>query len=341
MKKIKALLGPVIFITFTIALFGMVISSSPKILILHSYNVDYIWTNTLDKGLEIELKKRPTIRSKTFYMNTKDAYTKSSEKLAIRTIEQYDPDIIVAFDDNAQRFLSRYYLDTDIPIVFAGVNNGVEQYNYIDNKQITGVFERKPIKGILFVMSQLNIHRNTPDKKNVLLLSDNAFSSQLDKDHLSQQDWQGFNFQAQITNTLDEWKQAVLSLADKKIDYLLVTGYRKLTSNETVNQKQYVSGKLVAKWTQENSPVQVIATNIFSSQDGFVLSVGESPYEQVKIAMELVDKIVEQGNTLSTHIPYQYSDFYGIGINEQALKNSSDKIPLFFESFAKISHNVF
>ncbi len=335
------LLGPLLFIVFIVVFFSTIISRLPKILILHSYNTDYIWTNLIDESLKHELRKKPKLRTQFFYMNTKLFYNKSSEKSAIRTIEQFDPNIIIAFDDNAQKFLSKYYLNKNIPIIFAGVNGHVDKYNYVGHENVTGIFERKSVEGVIFVLSQLNRHNKTHSKKNVLLLTDNTFASQQDKIYLSKQDWQDFKFTTASVETFDQWKNFVRGLADKNIDYLIVSGYRKLLIKEEEGGiKHYAPAKIVAEWTQINSPIEIVATNVFSAEDGFMLAVGNSPHEQAQTAIEMAEHVfykkVKPGD-----IAYRHPKFYSISINEKAIRNRPDIIPPFLEAFARASRNVF
>jgi hypothetical protein len=335
-------LGPILFIIFTLIFFASIILSSPKILILHSYNTGYAWTDLIDKYLQIELRKRPKIRSKFFYMNTKLSYTLSAEKLAMRNINQYDPDLIIAIDDNAQKFLSKYFLDTEIPIVFAGVGGNVDSYNYNQHDNITGIFERKPLQGILFVLAQLNTYHNSHHRKNVLLLTDETFSAKQDGEYLAEQDWKIFNFSSKTVATFDEWKNAVRALEKNKTDYLLVSGYRKLLldANASGKEKRYATAEQVGQWTQKNSPVKILAINVFAVQDGFLLSVGDSASEQAQVSIEMAERILYE-QIKPSEIPYQYPQFYSIGLNQQALTNNPEDIPLFLKSFSKSSGNIF
>ncbi len=339
----KRMVGPILFIIFCVVLLTTIISSKPKVLILHSYNSDYVWTQLLDKALSVQLKKRQHIRIKYFYMNSKFTYNRATEISTAKEINQYDPDIIIAFDDNAQILLSKYYLKSDIKIIFAGVNGDVEKYNYPGNKNITGIFERKSVKGIKFTLSQINIHNKTPEKLNLFFLTDSSNSAQQDAQYLSNKDWGKFDFSFKKALTFEQWKKAVLSLPEQDFDYLLVASYRKLLRHETKIDKtlsKYVPYEEVVAWTLEHSPINILALNIFSAKDGFPLAVGSSAYEQVDIAVTIMDELVKD-NLRSKGIKYLYPNFYGIAINKPALLYSKYKIPKILESFAGASHNIY
>ncbi|SMM99489.1 ABC-type sugar transport system, ATPase component [uncultured Candidatus Thioglobus sp.] len=253
-------------------------------------------------------------------------------------IAQYDPDLILAVDDNAQHFLAKKHLDTGVNIVFAGVNGEVDRYNYIGKKNVTGIFERKSILGISFVLNALNEYNHTEDKKNITLLLDSSNSSKQDKNHLTQRDWGDFNFNIRQVETFAQWQQFIHSLARNKVDYLLVSGYRKLQTANDPNQ--YVDYKTVVEWTQAHSSVPIIALNIFSAQDGFALAVGSSPFEQANVSLEIIDKILIKKMT-PKDIAFVTPHLYSIGINKTALKKAKYKLPVFIESFAEGTDNVY
>ncbi len=335
-------IGPVLFIAVTGWLLYLAVSNTPTVLILHSYNVDYIWTNLIDAELEDGLRKRPHIKSQFFYMNSKRTYNKATESSTHKVIQRYSPDIIIAFDDNAQVFLSKYYLDSDIKIVFAGVNGKVHKYNYIDNDNITGIFERKPIDGILFVLSTLNNFYKTPKHTNVTLLGDKTTSSKQDVEYLLTKDWKDFKFTNKFVKRFSEWKTFILSLEKLKTHHLLVSGYRKLLEDDrggVKNTTRYVHHDEVVKWTLANTKIPILGLNIFAAADGLPLSIGASPTEQAEVALNLVDKILS--GTKPGALTYRYPEYYNIGINETALRNSNFSVPKFFKSFAGSSHNIY
>lgn len=335
------MIGPIAFIFSSVLFFYIVLSNTPKVLILHSYDEKYIWTNLLDNSLEVSLKKRRHIRNKVFYMNSKHHYNKATEFSTKKVINQYNPDIIVAFDDNAQKFLSEYYLNSKIKIVFAGVNGGVEKYGYIGNKNISGIFERKPVKGIKFVLSSLNQAQKI-DHHNILLLGSKTRSFGQDVLFLKNQDWGKFNFSHHSVDTFAKWKAFILAIDPQKVHYLLLSSYRNLIDETSASHTvQHVNFKKVIEWTLENAKVPLLGVNIFSAQDGIPIAVGSSAYEQVETALSIVDEIIEQGLKKPINIAYKYPKFYSISINKTTIDKLKYNMPDFIESFAGSSHNIY
>jgi hypothetical protein len=59
-------------------------------------------------------------------------------------IEKFKPDVVIASDDNAQKYLVVPYLkNTDLPVVFCGVNWDASMYGY-PCKTVTGMVEVEP-----------------------------------------------------------------------------------------------------------------------------------------------------------------------------------------------------
>ena len=92
-----------------------------------------------------------------FFMDTKHNSDKSSIRqaalLAKRKIEQWQPDLVIAMDDNASKHLVMpYYKDSDLPVVFCGVNGDASIYGY-PYSNATGIEEIPLIKPLIGELS--------------------------------------------------------------------------------------------------------------------------------------------------------------------------------------------
>ena len=120
-------------------------------LYVSSYHVGYEWNDRIEQGMNQVLEGECTIER--FYMDTKRnksaAYAKSKALQAIELIRTRKPDIIIACDDNASKYLvSEYLRNNDTPVIFCGINWTVEPYGY-PYKNTTGIIERAPIEPLL------------------------------------------------------------------------------------------------------------------------------------------------------------------------------------------------
>ncbi len=119
-----------------------------KVLYIDSYHQGYAWSDGITKGVRIKMKDTG-VQLKVHRMDTKrnsdDAFKKAAAKKAQAVINEFRPDVVIASDDNASKFLIKpYYKDADLPFVFCGVNWDAKVYDY-PYKNVTGMVEVAPI----------------------------------------------------------------------------------------------------------------------------------------------------------------------------------------------------
>jgi len=116
-----------------------------KVLFVDSYHSEYIWSNDITTGIHSVLDSRQDIELKIFRMDTKrhisEEYKKKVALQARELIESWQPDVLIASDDIASKYLiAPYYLNTTLPVVFCGLNWDGSVYGFpADN--VTGMLE--------------------------------------------------------------------------------------------------------------------------------------------------------------------------------------------------------
>jgi len=115
-----------------------------KILWIDSYHAGYEWSDGIERGIRNALEGTGVdlivwrLNSKR---NTSEAYCREAGHRAKKVIDEYQPDVVIASDDNAQKYLVVPYLkDTDFPVVFCGLNCQPANYGY-PCCRITGMCE--------------------------------------------------------------------------------------------------------------------------------------------------------------------------------------------------------
>jgi ABC-type uncharacterized transport system substrate-binding protein len=145
------------FIALTISLFvGLTFASNAvsksysgkKVLYIDSYHQGYAWSDGIVKGVQNKLKGTD-IQLKMIYLDTKrntaEDFKKAAAVKAQAVINNFKPDVVIAADDNASKYLIKpYYKDADLPVVFCGVNWDAKVYGY-PYKNVTGMVEVTPI----------------------------------------------------------------------------------------------------------------------------------------------------------------------------------------------------
>jgi len=161
--------------------------SPHRIFILHSYEKDHVCGKPQSLGVQRALLKAgfgaDDIEIKSYAMdskrtnNTPELLAQQAD-IALGMIREFKPHILVTLDDNAFRTVALPLVDSDIQIVFSGMNNIPERYNqqaqWLDSwqapgKNITGVYEK--IHFSTAVKIQKNIQ---PEMEKLLIVSDNS-----------------------------------------------------------------------------------------------------------------------------------------------------------------------
>ena len=148
-----------------------------RILVLHSYHADFVWSEDIMKGIHNVFDEA---RRKTeFYIEYLDAkrFPKELSPKHLGALEQHlkdkyatrMPHIILSTDDDALRFLLDRHkaVFPGVPIVFCGVNHPVDDGRLAAAKVVTGVMEVLDRKATLD--TALALH---PGTKNVAVVTD-------------------------------------------------------------------------------------------------------------------------------------------------------------------------
>lgn len=126
-------------------------AAAKKCLYIASYHQGYEWSDGVERGLKRELAEKCEL--KQFNMDTKrnptEHFKKEAGKKARDLIYSWQPDVVIASDDNASKYVIQpYFKDHDIPFVFCGINWNVDAYGY-PYKNATGMVEVAPITDLL------------------------------------------------------------------------------------------------------------------------------------------------------------------------------------------------
>lgn len=132
-------------------------AAAPKCLFVSSYHQGLQWSDGIERALRATLAGRCEIRQ--FDMDTKrrrsEAEKRASALAAKALIEEWRPDVVIAADDNAAKYLIQpYFRDADLPFVFCGVNWTADAYGF-PYRNVTGMIEVAPIEPMLEAATDL------------------------------------------------------------------------------------------------------------------------------------------------------------------------------------------
>ncbi len=151
----RIIVGFVLMILFLFVPAGN--ASSYKVLVVMSYESDFPWVVEIKEGIDFVLKD--TCEIQYFYLNTKKNF-KGGKKKAKEAYDRYlnfQPDGVIAADDNAQSMFVIPYLKDKVktPVMFCGINREPEKYGY-PSVNVSGILERLHIGESIAFVQQLH-----------------------------------------------------------------------------------------------------------------------------------------------------------------------------------------
>lgn len=188
-----------------------------KIIWVDSYHEGYEWSNEIESGLR-NILDQTALDFRIVRMDTKrndgDAFGEEAAQKAKAEIEAFEPDVVIACDDNAQKYLIvPYFKDTDLPIVFCGVNWDASVYGY-PAANVTGIVE---VELVLELFEHLKEYAKgdrivylgpdvTTERKVTQIYNERFFEGQM---------------RVHLVKTFDEFKQSFIEL-QQEVDILYV-----------------------------------------------------------------------------------------------------------------------
>ncbi len=189
-----------------------------KVLIINSYHRGYAWSDDIETGVSGVFNKHPEIEHKFHRMDTKrnasEEFKKTAAIKAKDLIESWKPDVVIASDDNASKYLVvPYYKDADLPFVFCGVNWDATPYGY-PFKNVTGMVE------VALIDELVKTLKTYAKGDRIGFLAPDLTSTRKDLDFYKI--FSGIKFSEEIfIKSFSEWKAAYLKFQNS-VDILIV-----------------------------------------------------------------------------------------------------------------------
>lgn len=331
------------FLVLTLAAMAWFKLSQPRILVLHSYAPDYSWTRDIDIGLKRVLDPKLGYKVQWHYMDTKNhpdkAFKRKAGALARRAIQGFNPNLIIAIDDDAQAYAVKEFAGhPDIAIIFAGINGTVEAYGYDNVNNATGIYERKPLVDLRRALLDMRGPDGSELGYRIMLLGDQSDSVEADAKEIQDFDWVPFAItDSQLVSTFGDWKKAVKGAKDKA-DVIMISNYHNLY--ETAGKLNLVAPSAVMKWTESNSPVPVVGVGGFMVEEGGMFAVGASGFEQGEIAARMAIEVLDRGvipKNIAQVMPRQFLVY----IRHSLMTKREISLPPLYEAFARASNNSY
>jgi ABC-type uncharacterized transport system substrate-binding protein len=268
-----------------------------KVLHIMSYHADWAWNQDQFDGFKDALEG-VDIEYKVVEMDTKRrSSTEWMEKAgqeARGLIDTWQPDLVYTNDDNAQEYVTKYYVNTDTPFVFSAVNASPETYGFAGSANVTGVLEQEH-----FVETVRLLREIVPDVKKIAVVVDDSpmwdpVVARMKEKQSQLPDVEFISWD--VILTFEEYKQKMTeyqATADA-VGLIGIFNFKDESGENVLYQD-------VLRWTAENSNLPDFAFWEDRISYGTLCTVTVSGYEQGLAAGKIARGILVEGKSPSSY----------------------------------------
>lgn len=286
-------------------------ASNYKILAVMSYDDEYAWVKEIKQGIESVLDKNYII--KYFSLGTKKDFQKGREKAkqAYALYNKFQPDGVIAADDNAQSMFVVPYLKDRVktPVIFCGVNAGPEKYAY-PASNVTGILERVHFRNSIAFAQQLLPSIN----KITYLIKESPTSNAVFIQFKREQKTYPAHVYYKTVDTLENALSAAreCSRTNDALFYGTMEGIKDKKGN-------VYSDKDIIPIISKAFAKPVISNNLYHVEYGTLCAVIKTGQEQGKTAAQMLEKALK--GTPVSQIPVTKNKFGKQVINLSLMKS--------------------
>lgn len=266
-----------------------------KVLHIMSYHADWVWNQDQLNGFKDALEG-VDIEYKVFEMDTKrrtsQEWMEQVGQEARDLIDTWQPDLVYTNDDNAQEYVAKHYVNTDIPFVFSAVNAAPETYGFAGSTNVTGVLEQEHFVETVRLLKEI-----APDVKKIVVIVDDGptWPPVLERMKGKQSQLPDVEFISwDVILTFEEFRQKMTEY-QTTVDAVGLIGIFRFKDEHGEN----VPYQDVLRWTAENSNLPDFAFWKDRISYGTLCTVAVSGYEQGLAAGKIARGILVEGKSPS------------------------------------------
>ena len=310
-----------------------------RIFVVSSYHREYLWSQDTNKGVcdalidfkFVDNEKQIEEYTNNDYLETdkvviKKAWMDTKRKnqkneIAVSTaritqeINEFKPDLILLGDDNAANYIGSQFIDTNIAVVFWGIDGIPLKYGLIDSLEhpghnVTGVYQSGYLKECEEYLKKL-----VPDVKTFAVLSDDSETGRAKTKALEKLAREGSLplklIETVLTNSFSEWQSGALRLQDK-VDAFFVVNHNTLKDDKGNPVDQLKAGA----WYLNNIKKPDCSPEKQFAQEGILIVVDDSGFKQGYEAVRMAHMILHEKKDPAT-IPVSTPTRGAIIVNRQ------------------------
>jgi hypothetical protein len=315
-------------------LLGFFNATKPRILVLHSGTADTMRVVQTDRGIREALaeNRRPlSVEWNYLGVDLPNAARRVNEARAqaSRAIARFNPDVLIAVDDEANALVARDYAGRKRPrILYVSLNRPPADYGYDGMPNVSGIAERLPLAGVKAAVQDL-----TTGKRLAVLGVDNE-TGRAEMAQVKEFDWLPLVVSAAaLVSTFSEWKAFVESVA--AADLLLVLG-----TNDLPDGGRVATAAEINRWTQDHAQPLPVGTQVDFVSDGGGLSFAPPPDDSGARAVGLALDWLDARDTPGAPAPV-VSDHFEVAVRPDRLSDRGILMPPIYIEAARENGTLF
>lgn len=310
------------FLAAFIVLLGFFNATKPRILVLHSATQDSTWARQVDRGMReaLSANRRP-LSVDWHYLGVDSPTAKRSPEEARmearRAIERFDPDVLIAVDDEANSLVARDYVGRKHPrILYVSLNRPPADFGYKGAANVSGIAEHLPLAAVRDAAKEL--FPTLPPTLAVIGVDNETGRAEMSQ--ATRFDWSPLALgETKLAATAEDWRNFARTNA---ADVLLVLGAHDLPDGEG----KVMTAAEINRWTQDNARALPIGTQVSFVEDGGVLSFSPPPDDSGAKAIQLALDWLDERDTPGAPPPVESSHFE-VAIRESLLRRRGLTLP--------------
>jgi len=325
------------FLVAFVVLLGFFNATKPRILVLHSAAAESSWARQMDRGMRevLEVNRRPLSVEWHYLGIGSPAAARRVEEAragARRAIARFNPDVLIAVDDEANELVAREYVGRERPwILYVSLNRPPGDLGYAGAANVSGIAEQLPLAAVRDAVTDLFPGR-TPT---LAVIGVDNETGRAEMAQVREFDWSPLVAgDAALVATAEDWQAFVQTVAGA--DVLLVLGTHDLSGEGGV----VVSAAEINRWTQENAQPLPIGTQVNFVEDGGGLSFSPPPDDYGAKAIRLALDWLDDRDTPGAPAPV-VSDHFEVAVRPEVLAARGVVLPPIYLEAARENGTLF
>jgi len=311
-------------------------ATKPRILVLHSASADSVWAQQVDRGMRDALaRNRRPLTVEWHYLGidspTAARRVREASAGAHRAIARFDPDMVVAVDDEANALVARAYTGRERPkILYVSLNRPPAEFGYAGAPNVSGIAEQLPLAAIRDAVGAIFPGRNP----RVHVLGVDGETGRAEMKQARAFDWAPLRLgETALVSRAAEWSDLVKRTGSE--DILLLLGTKDLSDGKGV-----MTAAEIGRWTEESAPALPVGTQVNFVADGGGLSFSPPPDDYGEKAIELALDWLDARDTPGAPPPV-VSDHFEVAVRQSRMTERGIGLPSIYLEAARENGTLF